>query len=243
MFKIGSVPYLNAKPLIEGLGDVVLEPPSKLAETLRAGKIDVGLVPVGAILDGGWSWVPGIAVASPGRTDSVRLHHAVDLPDVRAVALDRNSRTSNLLAQVILERRYGLRPRYLVRDPRRGLSFKGFDAAVTIGDTSFRARRLPFLDLGTEWKAWTGKPFVYAVWAYREGHPRAAEMARVLRQAKVRGLARLDAIARREAARLGLSPRFCRAYLTDSITYDLGPEEREGLRLFARYARERSRDR
>ncbi len=232
------MPYLNANPLIEGLEGVVLRPPADLAGLVESGRVDVALASSIDVLRRGLAWVPGIAVASPGKTDSVRLHHAVEIPDIRRVALDRNSATSNVLARVILGRRYGVRPAYVVRDPSRGLSFKGVDAAVTIGDTSFRPRRMPFLDLGTEWKAFTGRPFVYAVWAYRPGHPKAREMARLLRAAKERGMARIREIARREAERLGLTPRFCEKYLTEYISFDLGPAERAGLRLFAKYARE-----
>ncbi|MFN3484234.1 MAG: menaquinone biosynthetic enzyme MqnA/MqnD family protein, partial [Planctomycetota bacterium] len=215
-FRVGCVVYLNSRPLIEGLDGVILRPPADLADLLAHGELDVALVPAVEVLRRGWAYLPGIAVASPGKTDSVRLYHAVEIPDVRRVALDRNSRTSNMLARIVLERRYGLRPHYVTRDPSRGaLSFQDVDAAVTIGDTSFRPRRVPFLDLGTEWKAFTGRPFVYALWAYRPGDPNARLYARWLRAAKERGLARIDAIARREARRLGLTPRFCRAYLTE----------------------------
>jgi chorismate dehydratase len=241
--KIGCVPYLNAKPLIEGLKGVVLRPPADLVKLLEADALDVALVPVAAVLGQPWQIVPGIAIASPGKTDSVRLHHTVEVPDITRVALDRNSRTSNLLARIILENRYGLRPKYVVRDPVRGLSFKGFDAAVTIGDTSFLPRGVPFLDLGTEWKALTGRPFVYAAWAHRKGHPKAREIAVLLGEAKRRGTASIEAIARRESKRLGLTPRFCRRYLTEYITFDLGPAERAGLRLFQNYAGDRTRDR
>jgi len=237
MLRVGCVPYLNGKPLVEGLPGVVFRPPSELARLLGEGKVDVAIVPSAEVLRRGWSWVPGIAIASPGKTDSVRLHHRVEIPDIRRVALDRNSRTSNLLARVILERRYGLRPAYVVRDPSRGLSLRGVDAAVTIGDASFRPWGFPFRDLGTEWKAFTGRPIVYALWAYLPGHPAAREMARVLRAARERGLSAIEGIARREAARLGLTRRFCRAYLSECMTYELGPAERAGLRLFEKYVR------
>ena len=238
MIKIGCVPYLNAKPLIEGLEGVVLQPPADLVDLLVSGKLDVALLPAIEVLRRGLAYVPGIAIASPGKTDSVRLHHSVEIPDIRRVALDRNSRTSNMLTRIILEKRYGVRPRYVTRDPAKGLSFKAVDAAVTIGDTSFRPAGVPFLDLGTEWKAFTGRPFVYALWAHRPGHPKAAEIAATLREAKRRGTAKIPAIARREAKRLGLTPKFCRTYLTEYITFDLGPAERAGLRLFEKYAEE-----
>lgn len=240
MIRIACVPYLNAKPLLEGLEDVLLLPPADLVGKLVSGALDVALLPAVEVLRLRLSHVPGIAIASPGRTDSVRLYHAVPLPEVRRVALDRNSRTSNMLTRILLEERHGLRPRYVMRDPSKGLSFKAVDAAVTIGDTSFRAAGVPFLDLGSEWKAFTGRPFVYALWAHRPGHPKAREIARVLRAAKRRGTARIPEIARREAARLGLTPAYCRKYLTDFITFDLGPAERAGLKLFGEYAHDRS---
>lgn len=236
--RVGSVPYLNGKPLIEGLEGVVLRPPSELAGMLEKDRIDVALLSSIEVIRHGWRYVPGIAVASPGKTDSVRLHHAVAIPRVRRVALDRNSRTSNVLARIILEKRYGLSPRYVTRDPSGGISFKDVDAALTIGDTSFRPAGLPFLDLGIEWKEFTGRPIVYALWAFRAGHPRAREMFAMLRGAKERGLARIGEIARREAARLGLKPGFCRRYLTEYVTFDLGAGERAGFKLFEKYARE-----
>jgi len=238
MLRIGCVPYLNGRPLVEGLEGIVFRPPAELARLLERGALDAAMVSSVEVLRRGWAHVPGIAIASPGKTDSIRLHHRVEVPDIRRVALDRNSRTSNLLARVILERRYGLRPSYVLRDPSRGISFQGVDAAVTIGDVSFRPPKVPFLDLGTEWKAFTGRPIVYALWGHRRGHPRAREIARTLRAARERGLSRLDEIARREAARLGLTPRFCRSYLAECITYDLGPAERAGLRIYWDYVRD-----
>jgi len=238
--RIGCVPYLNAKPLIEGLDGVLLRPPADLVGDLLKRKLDVALLPAIEVLRRKLAFVPGLAIASPGRVESVRLWHAVPIPDVKVLALDRNSRTSNLLAQIVLEERYGISPKRVVRDPSAGLTFRGVDAAVTIGDTSFRSAGVPYLDLGAEWKALTGKPFVFALWAYRPGHPKAREIARTLRAARERGVARGAAIAKREAKRLGLPPAFCRRYLTECITFDLGPSERAGLRKFASYAEERA---
>ena len=96
------------------------------------------------------------------------------------MALDRNSRSSNVLARIILEKRYGLKPRYVTRDPSKGISFEKVDAALTIGDTSFRQVGIPFRDLGVEWKDFTGCPFVYALWAFLPGHPRSRELGFVV---------------------------------------------------------------
>ena len=54
------------------------------------------------------------------------------------------------------------------------------DAALTIGDVSFQDYGLPFLDLGSEWKDFTGKPFVYAVWVCRKEDSRREGIQKVL---------------------------------------------------------------
>lgn len=237
--RIGCVPYLNAKPLLEGLSDVLLLPPADLVGRLTSGRLDVALLPALEVLRRGLAHVPGVAIASPGRTESVRLYYRGKIADIRRVALDRNSRSTNMLARVLLEERHGLRPRYVKRDPTRRLSLDGVDAAVTIGDTSFRREGLPFLDLGAEWRAFSGRPFVFALWAFRPEHPRAREIVRTLRAAKARGVPRAAEIARREAKRLGLSTSYAARYLREWITFDLGPAERAGLRKFWSYARRR----
>ncbi len=241
--RIGCVPYLNAKPLIEGLVvskggnaarierlDVTLEPPSDLVEQLAAGRYDVALIPAIEVLRRGFAYVPGIAIASPGPTDSVRLWLMKPIEQVKVVALDRNSRTTNALTRIVLEKKYGVMARYIVGDPAKGL--KG-DAAVTIGDASFKDYGVPSLDLGTEWRAFTGKPFVFALWAYEKGHPRAAEICRTLKRPRPA----IEPIVEREYRRVGISKERCRTYLTKCITYGLGPAERAGLRLFQKHAR------
>jgi chorismate dehydratase len=232
--RIGCVPYLNAKPLVEGLDGVVFRPPADLVGLLVSGRLDVALLPSVEVILRGLDHVPGVAIASPGRVDSVLLRHRVPVRQIRRVALDRNSRTSNRLVRILLEERHGLRPRYVKRDPSRRLDWRGVDAVLSIGDTSFRRERFPALDLGAEWRAFTGRPFVFALWAMRPGEPRAREIRRVLGAARRRGLERLPAIVRREAAARGLSPAYAKRYLTERITFRLGPAERAGLVEFAR---------
>jgi predicted solute-binding protein len=228
--RIGCVPYLNAKPLIEGLVGLLLEPPADLVARLQSGWLDAALLPSIEVLRLGFAHVPGRAIASPGPTDSVRLWLKKPLDEVRVVALDRNSRTTNALTRILLEKKHGLSPRYVVADPAKGL--KG-DAAVTIGDASFKDYGVPSIDLGAEWRAFTGKPFVFALWAHRKGHPRTAEIRRVLRQP----LGAVERIVEREHARVGISRERCRTYLTKCITYELGPAEKAGLKLFEKHAK------
>jgi chorismate dehydratase len=242
LWRLGSVPYLNAKPLLWGLDRdpavrLTLRPPSRLVPLMERGRFDAALLPSIETLRLGLEHVPGIGIASPGRTDSVLLHLKTRLRRVKTVALDRNSRTTNALARILLERRYGLRPAYVTHDPESRVDFRKdpeIDAAVTIGDASFRDWGLPALDLGASWRDFTGVPFVFAVWALRR---RDASLERRLRAAAREGRGRLKEIAEAEHARVNLTRAECALYLTERIAYDLGPAERAGLRLFERHAR------
>ena len=235
--KIGCVPYLNAKPLLESLdADITLLPPNALAHRFREGDFDAALLPSVEAIREEYEILPGIAIASDGPTDSVLLHHRVPISEIETVALDQNSRTSNALMKILLDRKYALSPRYTVRNPAEGLA-ADVDATLTIGDLSFQDYQLPYIDLGTEWKDFTGNPFVFALWVCRKNEPQAKEIEKELREAQTRGKENLLSIAKRESRRLNVSEEFCVSYLTRRISYDLGENETKGLKDFERFLR------
>ena len=236
--RIGAVNYLNTKPLIHDLellaeeAEVVLAVPSRLADLLAAGQLDVALIPVIEYFRAGsYTIVPDIAIASRGPVLSVTLFSRVPWREIRRVALDEGSRTSAALAQILLRKRYGVHPVVEPLPPDRAAEESGADAVLLIGDRAMRACLPGFahaFDLGQEWFDWTGLPFVYAVWAVREG----ADLGRVeeaLVEAKRRGCSRVGMIAHQEAPHLGLDAGFCRRYLANIIHFDLGPREQAGL--------------
>jgi chorismate dehydratase len=105
------------------------------------------------------------------------------------------------------------------------------DAVLLIGDRAMQACLPGFahaFDLGQEWFDWTGLPFVYAVWAVREGVD-LGPVAGALAEAKRRGSDRTGLIAHEEAPRLNLDAGFCRRYLAHLLHFDLGPREQAGL--------------
>jgi chorismate dehydratase len=239
--RIGAVNYLNTKPLIENLASLApnaelsLEVPSKLAEQLHLGQLDVALIPVVEYFRAGdYSIVKDVAIASHGPVLSVTLFSRVPWPNIQSVSLDEGSRTSAALTQILLQERYGIRPRLeslpIDADPEAVAT----DAVLLIGDRAMRACLSGFAhayDLGQEWHDWTSLPLVYAVWAVRSGVDlRGVDHA--LREAKKCGVARAGLIAQREAPRLELDAGFCRRYLSNILSFDLGPAERAGLRRF-----------
>src|SRR5262245_63036631 len=115
------------------------------------------------------------------------------------------------------------------------------DAALIIGDVALfldhAAAGARKIDLGEEWTAMTGLPFVYACWT---GCPRALSPADVanLQRARDEGVAQSDAVAAAYYPDDTARQAAARHYLRDNIRYFLGDEELAGLKTFFRYAAE-----
>ncbi len=229
-WKVGSVPYLNARPLIETLGEgVELAVPRELGARFVAGEFDAALVPIFVALErGGGRIVDGVAIGCDGAVYSVVLAYRGELEGVSVIAMDPASRSSANLLRCLL-REY------------RGMEFEesavggGADGArLIIGDPAieFRAEHPDwnYLDLGAEWKRWTGLPFVFACWvlADRLGEAEAARLADELREAKRGGLAMVGEIAAGSG-----DAEFARRYLTEFLRFDLGEPEWRAMALFA----------
>ena len=242
---IGTVPYLNARPLVrwfadteEGRGSgvrVVEAVPSELARMLRRGECAAALVSSFELLRRpDLCYAPGVAVAAEGPVLSVRMLSKVPIPAVRSVALDTSSLTSVALLKILLAERFGVAPCYLPHGPDLDRMLSEADAALLIGDLGYREYdpSLHTLDLGAAWRELTGLPFVYALWI---GPPDrlTPEVAEVLLRAKEWGAAHLEAIARTEYERLGETYERTHGYLTKVMRYGLGAREVEGLRAFA----------
>ncbi len=236
--RIGAVNYLNTKPLICDLdllapdAELILDVPSRLADRLAAGELDVALIPaIEYFRAGSYSIVPDVSIATRGPVLSVTLFSRAPWPEIRRVALDAGSRTSAALTQILLRRRYGVPPEVLPLPLDCDAEDVDADAVLLIGDRAMRACLPGFAhayDLGQEWYDWTGLPFVYAVWAVRPGVDLNGVDAALI-EARRRGLARAGVIAQREAPRLGLDAGFCRRYLANILHFDLGPREQAGL--------------
>ncbi len=239
--RVGAVSYLNTKPLIHDLEELapgvelVLDVPSRLADRLADGWLDVALIPVIEYFRGGpYRVVPDIAIASDGPVLSVTLFSRVPWRGIRRVALDEGSRTSAALTQILLRRKYGVSPEVVPLPLDRQAEDADADAVLLIGDRAMRACLPGFahaFDLGQEWRDWAGLPFVYAVWAVAAGAD-LGPVGPALHEAKRRGRASAGAIAQREAPGLGLDAGFCRRYLDTLIRFDLGPRELAGLRRY-----------
>lgn len=175
MYTIGSVPYINAIPLVamfEALGDaspvrVVYDVPSRLPALLESGQVDAIMVSsVDALRTPNRRVAEGVCIGSDGPVKSVRAFAKCPWEEVRSLAWDASSMTSNRLVEVILAERYGVRPSKQVMAPDLETMLAECDACVLIGDIGMSAGRdgVRVIDLGEEWTDLTGLPFCWAAW-------------------------------------------------------------------------------
>jgi len=239
--RVGAVSYLNTKPLIEGLADnlapenLVLKVPSRLADELSQGLLDVALIPsVEYFGDPDYEIISDACIATRGPVLSVKLYSRVPLGDIRSLALDEGSRTSAALTRVMLQERYGVIPELRPLPLKSSPADTDADAILLIGDRAIHPPQEEFVatwDLGEEWVTWTGLPFVFAMWVTRKSavNPQLADL---LEEARDLGLSRLPEIAKREAGPLGISVDTAHDYLRDNLHFQFGSAEWQGLRLF-----------
>ena len=246
--RLGAVGYLNARPLVYGLEhndrfDLRYDLPSECARLLHAHETDLGLIPSIEYLRGPSEYwmVPGPAVTSRGPVASVAIYTRREPRDIRTIAMDTSSRTSVALATIMLRRRFGAAPEPAPMAPDLDAMLEQNDAALIIGDVALfldhDASGATKIDLGEEWTAMTGLPFVYACWT---GWPEAVRRhdVTILQRARDAGMAQSNAVA--AAYYPDDTPRqaAARRYLRDNIQYVLGGDEIEGLKAFYRYAGE-----
>ena len=230
-FRVGSVNYLNAAPLVRGIeSEILLATPSKLAELLQKDELDAGLVSLTEVLfHDRYDVLDGIAIASLGEVQSVLLAHRHPIEEAKEIFCDTASLTSVNLLRVLLAER-GLKPDF--KPLPDYASAAKLDYVLLIGDPALDFLRAPgeheILDLGAAWLELTSLPFVYAVWALRRGVENA-RLRRQLREARDFGLDTLDSII---ASRTEYDFAFRKDYLSWHIHYHLGSDEKRGIAKF-----------
>ena len=234
--RAAAVSFLNARPLTAGLEgseriELVLAEPAACAAMLGAGEVDLALLPVAALAGRDFEVVPGIAIGADGPVQTVVLAGEEPPEKWEEVYLDTASRTSQVLAQLVLAGR-GVRPRYTPLPALEGLArATGPRGALVIGDRAFDVRKKVVLDLGREWTQLTKLPMVFALWAARPGALRPEDVSELARAAQV-GLGMRTELAQAFARERGGDPEHYRRYLTQRIRYGLGPYELSGLEAF-----------
>ena len=242
--RLAASSYLNTAPLIWSfqhgtrcdLVQLVTDTaPARCADLLAHGEVEAALVPIieyQRIPE--IRAVPNVCVGSHSAVRSVVLiSKHDDLKNVRSVALDDSSRTSQALVKIIFREFLGFEPEWESRAPNPQLMMERSDAALLIGDPAMKISQEDFhvFDLASLWRRFTDTGFVFAMWMVRAA---AVEAISGLDFAGARdeGLAQIEKIISQYENDLPLPRDEIRQYLTDNITFHVDESLETGMRLY-----------
>jgi chorismate dehydratase len=272
--RVSVVEFLNTAPLVWGFTDGPLEGrydlsfavPSRCADDLRAGRVDIGVIPaieyqrIDELVI-----LPGMAVAARSEVRSILVVARRPIERVRRFALDQNSRSSIALVRLLCRGLWGIDPEFVETAPDPGAMLADADAALLIGDPALRVR-LKVDALASKTPGEGGccggtddeQPvpgvetlFVYDVaqqWHEMTSRPcvlavwaarRGVVTPEVLADfeaSKAYGLAHIGDIAEGAALKLELPARALESYLRESIDYSLDADNLAALDVFYRMA-------
>ncbi|HRW76170.1 MAG: menaquinone biosynthesis protein [Lewinellaceae bacterium] len=241
------VNYLNTLPFLAGLKALLTEEtelvqahPADCARTFFHGQVDYGLVPVGALLGRtDWRRVGEYGIGCKSDVATVCLFGQTPIEEWDTVLLDYQSRTSVLLARILLRDHWSLPA--ICRPATRGFEeqIMGRTGGLIIGDRAIRARDVYAYcyDLGAAWNEWTGLPFIFALWVSR--HQQPVSFDQKLEEAFAFGLTRMNSIATEEQHRY---PNFDLGhYYQKNIVYQMNDDLLKGWEQFGRLAVELDR--
>jgi chorismate dehydratase len=236
--KVGAVSYLNTKPLLYGIErsqelkeqiELIKDYPSKIATQLLDGTIDVGLVPVAVIPKmKEYHIISDYCIGAEGDVASVCLFSDVELDKVEKILLDYQSKTSVALCKVLLKDYW--KKHIMLEDAKQDFSEEigGTTAGVLIGDRALRQRRKSkyIYDLGSEWKRFTGLPFVFAAWISNKKLPE--NFIHLFNERNSEGLNDINAVIKEN----DFADYDLHTYYTHNISYTLTAEKLKGMHLF-----------
>ncbi len=229
---------MNTKPLIYGLErppiceqiELVGAYPAKVAQLLAEDKVDVALMPVASIPElSSYHIVGNYCIGTEGEIASVALFSEVPMQEIDKVYLDYQSRSSVALLKWLMKEYWGIHPEIIqASDENYRNEIKGTTAGLVIGDRALEQRKIStfIYDLGSEWKAITGLPFVFAAWVSKNKLP--DEFVRLFDEANAMGLQHIDEIVASVPADLYDMKKYYNLHLS----YKLDERKLEGMRKF-----------
>jgi chorismate dehydratase len=236
--RVGIVNYLNTKPLLYGLEkpaiaekiELIGDYPSRIAEMLLNDGIDVGLVPVAVLKKmPEYNIVGDYCIGTEGEIASVALFSEVPVHEIKKVYLDYQSRTSVQLLKYLMREYWGIDPEIIdAENEDYRNEIKGTTGGLVIGDRAFEQRkRSTFIyDLGSEWRAITGMPFVFAVWASKKKLP--DDFINEFNAANAMGLSHIDEIV----AATPFELYDLKKYYNLHLSYKLDAKKKDSLEYF-----------
>lgn len=209
--------------------------PARCADLLARGQVEAALVPVIEYQRiPQIRVVPGVCVGSHAVVRSVVLVSKYDdLRNVRRVALDASSRTSQALVKIIFREFLDVEPEWESASPDVQVMMEGNDAALVIGDPAMKIlpTELHIFDLASLWRRFTDTGFVFAMWMARAGAVAAISRLDFAR-ARDEGLERIERIVDQYENEMPLPREEIRKYLTSNITFQIDESLEKGMRLY-----------
>jgi len=240
--RISAVKYANTYPFIYGLTEsgfdkkVILETdhPADCALKLISGRVDIGLIPVAAILSlKEYQIITDFCIGSNGNVRTVLLLSNCTFEEIRNIYLDYRSRSSVNLTKVLAKNCWKREFRWI--NTSKGFDFKNIglnEAVVLIGDqcfefeNSFRYK----IDLSYEWREFSGLPFVFACWT--ANRPLEKSFIDEFEEALRFGVNNIESVVEKFGNTGTIAGDNLRTYLHDNIDYNFNDDKKRGLKLF-----------
>jgi chorismate dehydratase len=261
--RIGKIHYLNCLPFFFGLAEILREKgaepemsffesyPSEINQALERGEIDAAPVSSLEYLQhqSDYLLLPDLAIGTRLFARSVLLFSKKKIEQLNGavIALSRESLSSAVLVRILFARKYHHRNTFELMEQDPEAMLQKYPAALVIGDQALFCQPKELIykyDLGELWHSWTGKPFVFALWAARKSFAvREPELLKTflegLRENLSQNLADPEGLLKRA---LGITPsdkRFCQllGYLVN-LQYTLDADMKEGVLRFFELAHE-----
>ena len=266
--RVSIVQYLNTAPLVRGFTHGPLEGkyelsftvPSQCAEALREGAVDIAIIPaIECQRFDDLVVLADLAIASKNRVRSLLIVSKKPIREVRSIALDRSSRSTQALTRILADKHWKIFPEFFEASPDLPEMLQKADAALLIGDPALRlciaidkkstvgprgeavcrAETIGFTgaeifhvyDVVGEWQNFTGLPAVMAVWAARR-EIATPEVAEDFRSSRDFGLISIGEICAEAARELELPQAELETYLRYNIDFSLGGDNRRGLERY-----------
>ena len=237
--------FLNASPLLLPLKEkganvgfqMVTDSPASLADRLQSGDLDLAMIPTVEYFRSAdrYRIVPNACIASRGPVGTVLFLTKKPISEISSIAADIRSRTSVALLQILFPFSSDLSIHPFLPDPKTMLA--DHSSALIIGDSAFTLGDLDpnvtVYDLSAEWFRHTGKTFVHAVVALRQGVVLRSAQKNFIQNSKLEGLRRIKEIVRAHKGLSGVSLEMLEGYLENKIKYNLDQEAMEGLIHFS----------
>ena len=239
MINVVAVSYLNTLPFIYGIlnnKDLMsqinlrLEYPSKCADLIKSGEVDLGLIPIIELIDMPYSEIIGeYCIGAEGKVKTVMLYSNCPLNEISSIALDYQSRTSAMLVKILAKNFWKIDVEFFDADEGYIDGISKNNAGLVIGDRTFNLKDsfLYQYDLAEEWFKYTNLPFVFACWVANK--PLSVEFKQQFNNALKYGVDNKSLVVDQNTKNTNID---LYRYFSEYISWDFDSQKQAALKKF-----------